>query len=131
MTKPLALDATLDTWRTISKKAKWTSLLIGNGASQAVWKGFGYDSLYLRASSDDIDHPLAEADLALFNSMAKTRNFELVLGNLATAMGVNSLLSIDSAKIQARYKSIRNALIEAVHSSHIPWNSVSSPALTA
>ena len=99
----------------------WSGLLVGNGSSIAVWEDFRYDSIYEMASSEDIEHPLIEQDIELFNSFG-TRNFERVLSALLTARAVNQSLGIEDEQIAPRYDSIRTALFEAVRSVHIPWH---------
>jgi hypothetical protein len=93
------------------------SILIGNGASQAIWGGFGYRSLYDRAES--VAHPLSSKDTEIFNSL-RTENFEFVLGALSTAITIAKILDQDETFIRARYENIRRALVEAVHSVHVP-----------
>jgi hypothetical protein len=105
----------------------WSGLLIGNGASIAVWDGFRYPSLYATSLARD-DGGLSESDKELFDSF-RTVNFEAVLSALRTAETVCGLLELDTTEIRARYDSIRHALIEAVNVVHVPWPSVPDDTL--
>jgi len=117
------VDATLEDWNNIKEEYNSSGLLIGNGASRAIWDDFRYSSLYNKAKSKYIEHPLLQADKAIFKSM-KTKDFERVLAALWTtevvckALGRNQTVSI----VHERYESIQNALIEAVHDVHVTWS---------
>ncbi len=112
----------LATWDEVSLRKDWDSLLIGNGASRAVWNRFAYPSLKERATSDRTSYALAAGDLQQFQAAA-TDNFELVLAQLATAKIVVAALLGDlhavSDQIAARYESIRRALVAAILLVHI------------
>ena len=95
-------------------------ILIGNGASRAVWHRFAYGSLLEKAKSNEIAHPLTAADLRVFDGLA-TEDFERVLAALATAVLVNCSCEVDAQFLRTKYDGIRNALVEAVHAVHIPW----------
>lgn len=71
------MDSQLASWDEVKGGFHGGSLLLGNGSSRAVWEGFGYSSLYERASAG-IDHPLTPEDGALFAAL-DTTNFESVL----------------------------------------------------
>src|SRR6266567_1612882 len=120
------VDATLEDWNNIKEGYNSSGLLVGNGASRAIWDDFRYSSLYNKAKSKYIEHPLLQADKAIFKSM-KTKDFERVLAALWTtevvckALGRNQTVSI----VHERYESIQNALIEAVHAVHVPWSELS------
>lgn len=116
----MAIDDALPSWDQVSNKVKGAGLLLGNGASQAVWSGFGYKSLYERASVG-IANPLTAADVSVFKSV-DTQNFEDSLRSLATASTVLTALGHNDAFLLLRYASIKRALIEAVHSVHVPWS---------
>ncbi len=91
------VDALLSSWSDIAEKKQWSGLLLGNGASQAIWKKFGYESLYKVASSC-IDEPLTNNDLRIFEGL-KTENFETVLTALRTTEIVCKSLGIDKTEI--------------------------------
>lgn len=80
-------------WREIVQHdLRWDALLLGNGASIAVWQPFSYPSLYDHALSADVADPLTPADAALFDAFG-TRNFELVLGAIKDAARVEAALA--------------------------------------
>lgn len=94
-------------------------LLIGNGASMAVWSRFGYSSLFEVAQTNGTNQ-LTPSDLDLFNSLTTT-NFERVLYYLYVTSIVNPLYHLDNVAILDSYANIRSALIEAVKRVHVPW----------
>lgn len=114
------LDRNLETWNAIRKNVSYEEILLGNGASRAVWPQFQYDSLFEVACSREMEFRLRASERALFRRF-KTKNFELVLVALRTTYTVNSLLDIDTDKVEERYARIQNSLIEAVKKVHIPW----------
>jgi Domain of unknown function (DUF4917) len=117
------VDDQLPSWDEVKGLFKEGSgILIGNGASQAVWEKFGYQSLYDRAQSG-VEHPLSPEDKEIFKSL-RTKNFELVLGALSTTSTITKILHKDETFIRARYKNIQRALVEAVHSVHVRWDIV-------
>lgn len=119
----------LATWPSLADE-DWPGLLVGNGASLAVWPKFKYDSLFEAARSASLTHSLSTEDIALFTEL-DTRNFELVLSALASAQLVASVLGQDSTQIDERYASIRHALVDAVHAHHVAWVRLSSPIKAA
>jgi len=112
-------DAELADWPTLQTAYPCTGLLMGNGASLAVWKNFAYDSLFELAQTTR-NKPLSATELALFKSM-ETENFEPVLSGLKVAMRVNAALTISSSSPRNRYFAIKEALIHGIRSAHIPW----------
>lgn len=121
------LDHNLPDWSELENQIEWSGLLIGNGFSQNIWQGFGYGSLFDRASDKEGAH-LVEADIALFGRL-QTRNFEMVLSALATSKAVAIALEQPDAVFAQREESIREALIRAVHGVHVPWLSVPGASL--
>jgi hypothetical protein len=114
------IDAGLADWndlRTASDES-W-GLLMGNGASLAVWKNFAYDSLF-DLSQTTRSNPMSRTELAVFSAM-ETSNFEPVLAALKSAMRVNAALTVSSSSPRNRYFAIKEALIHAIRSVHIPW----------
>lgn len=116
------LDDYLEDWADLKSQEDWSGLLIGNGFSQNLWQRFGYASLFETASQGD-GAQLSAADIALFDRL-ETRNFEVVLSALATSQIVSAALEQPLAPFSEREESIREALIRAVHSVHVPWHSV-------
>lgn len=125
----LAVDDTLATWADL-KDIPWTGLLVGNGASCAIWDGFKYTSLFERASSAAVAHGLNSAAVAVFDKL-QTRNFELVLSGLKTTSLVVDAMGQNPAPVNDLYSSTQTALVEAVRSVHIPWNSIPEATLHA
>ena len=124
------ITAHLDTWGDTKNRFDWSGILLGNGSSRALWEPFAYHSLFQRAASAKISRPLTATDKALFRKLGNTTNFENILGDLLTATTVNKALRIPHSQIPRRYRSIRRALIEAVHSVHLPWDRLSDDTKT-
>jgi hypothetical protein len=129
--EPLQIDAALEPWPAVSAQRKrWDALLLGNGASCAVWGRFTYGSLYERAASGELDNGITADDLRLFKRF-ETVNFEAVLGALATTAQVITALKLppeDTGAVKEammeRYRSVQGALAAAVHDRHIAHRSV-------
>jgi hypothetical protein len=121
-------DATLAAWRDLDANERCTGLLLGNGASRAIWRNFAYDSLFERAQK--VRHkPLGQTDLALFKALG-TQSFEQVLGELNSTVRVNAALAIGSTAPLNRYYAIKEALIHAMRSVHIPFQQVPPATLS-
>jgi len=122
------VDDQLPSWAEVKGQFRdGSGILIGNGASQAVWEKFAYQSLYDQAQSG-VDHPLSSEDKKIFKSL-QTKNFELVLGALSTTSTITKILHKDETFIRERYKNIQRALVEAVHSVHVRWDKVPQETL--
>ena len=121
-------DAALADWNDLraDDDAPW-GLLMGNGASLAVWKNFAYDSLF-ELSQTTRSNPMSRTELAVFSAM-ETSNFEPVLAALKSAMRVNAALTISSSSPRNRYFAIKEALIHAIRSVHIPWKLIQTDTL--
>ncbi|MFF7708138.1 DUF4917 family protein [Pseudomonas sp. NPDC007930] len=119
-------DATLADW---AGPGAGTGLLLGNGASRAVWRSFNYDSLYELAQKVR-NRPLALTDQALFKALG-SENFTQVLIELGATSRVNAALAISSTAPLNRYYSIKEALIHAVRSVHIGWQQLNPSSLAA
>jgi hypothetical protein len=89
-------------------------LVLGNGASIAVWDGFKYDSLYDKASDSGVFSPRLKK---LFQEF-KTRDFELVLKQLRQTSIVNQLVGVRETRTQELYDLLRDALVKTVSSAH-------------
>ena len=111
------LDDNLEDWSEL-QQSEWSGLLIGNGFSRNLWERFGYDSLF-RLACQGNGAALGAADRSLFKQL-KTTNFESVLSALATSKAVSEALDRPIDFIAERETSIRQALIEAVYSVHVP-----------
>jgi hypothetical protein len=121
------MDGTLKTYS--AESLQCSGLLIGNGFSQNIWNKFAYKSLFdvAKSSNDGLLHPLVNTELAVFSAL-QTTNFEQVLSTLGQATLVNSIFGLEAQTIQDSYERIKQALIEAVHHIHVPWESC-EPAL--
>lgn len=121
------LSDELLTWEQVDQARRWPALLVGNGASRAVWSRFEYRSLYETACGFESDG-LNAADRELFRRL-NTHNFESVLGALWMTQTVNDILELPSEIAWVRYTSIRRALANALRAVHIPWLTVQPEAL--
>ncbi|MDZ3995706.1 DUF4917 family protein [Pseudomonas sp. Teo4] len=115
-----ALDAHLATWPDLNQRHPCDALLLGNGASRALWKPFGYFSLFEEAQRAGRKKGLGVSDQALFKSLG-TELFEPVLSTLNHTVRANAALAINSTAPLNRYYSIKEALIHAVRTVHLPW----------
>jgi len=123
------LDAHLTSWPALNDDHPCRALLLGNGASRALWKPFGYFSLFEQAQQVRY-RALGVSDQALFKALA-TELFEPVLSTLNTTIRANAALAISSTAPLNRYYAIKEALIHAMRSLHIPWPLLPTPTLQA
>ncbi|MBA1193926.1 MAG: hypothetical protein K0S77_2005 [Pseudomonas sp.] len=120
-------DAHLPSWAEVSDRHPCDALLLGNGASRAIWKPFGYFSLFEQAQQ--VRHKaLGVSDQALFKSLG-SELFEPVLSALNTTVRANAALAIGSTAPLNRYYSIKEALIHAVRAVHVPFGRLPEPTL--
>lgn len=129
MTNTHDSDAHLEDWSTLRASTVFSGILIGNGASRAVWEDFAYDSLFENARTVE-EKPLSPSEMSVFDAL-QTRSFEQVLGALKTTSRVNKALAVSSAAPRNRYYAIKEALINTIHGVHIPWRLVQPATLTA
>jgi hypothetical protein len=129
MPNGMKIDDSLESWENVKDAEDWSGLLVGNGASRAVWEKFDYPSLYQKACSNEVAHPLQNADQAVFATL-QTENFEATLAGLKTSEKICASLAIPHQPIIDRYQTIRAALIEAVQAVHIGWNKLPAATLT-
>jgi Domain of unknown function (DUF4917) len=102
-------------WSDIKDKFQGGALLLGNGASLAVHKGFDYPSL--RQAAEDKGHITPEvADI--FRAFGKD-DFEFVLRRLWEATLVNKALGVELGRVELAYQQVRGALIATVRDVHI------------
>lgn len=123
-----ALTGELEDWTTLNSSIGFPELLIGNGASLAVWRKFAYFSLFDEAQTTK-NRPLSPTELSVFRAL-DTSNFEQVLSALKNSIRVNAALTINSSSPRHRYFAIKEALIHAVRSVHIPWSQMQASSLT-
>ncbi len=110
------VDDELVHWASIRETYDGHGLLIGNGASMAVWERFSYPSLYEEA-------PLTELDKSVFEAL-DTTNFELILDSLRISEVICNAVGHDRAEVHERYLSIRKSLFDAVRSVHVGWDRI-------
>jgi len=111
----------LQTWDKISN-SDWPTLLVGNGLSINVWGHFSYDRLLAQAD-------LNEAARQLFDDFG-TVNFEVVLEALWHAERTLAALGRSAAMVNSLYRHVQHQLVAAVRRVHVPWEALSSDALT-
>lgn len=124
----MSVNADLVDWNDIEEEYNWSGLLVGNGASIAIWDKFKYKSLYRKALKN-IEHPLSSEDQEIFETVGAAHDFERVLAALWTTKGVCQSLDLETQSIRKHYQNIQRALIEAVHAVHIPWSNLSEEIL--
>lgn len=113
------IDGHLIGWEEIAD-AGWGSLLLGNGFSVNIWERFGYGTLYELAQSEELEHRLSEASVALFQHLGSA-NFEDVLRILFHAKLVDEQLGRPQERAIAElYTNTKNALASAVNFAHVP-----------
>lgn len=117
----VVITGELRPWTDVCGKVSWSSLLIGNGASIAIWPRFRYNSLYATAA-------LTAGDRELFTAL-DTSNFETVLDALRVSSLVCKQQRHDDLAVRLRYKAIRRALVEVVTAVHIPHARLSATTL--
>lgn len=122
-----ALTGELENWSALSTSISFPELLIGNGASLAVWRKFAYFSLFDEAKTTQ-SRPLSPTELSVFRAL-DTSNFEQVLSALKNSIRVNAALTINSSSPRHRYFAIKEALIHAIRSVHIPWSQMQASSL--
>lgn len=113
------LDPSLPSWQDTRLASQCTGLLLGNGASRALWRGFAYDSLF-EVAQKVRNRPLGQTDLALFKALG-TESFEQALSALNITQRVNAALAIGASGPLNRYYAIKEALIHAMRVVHLPW----------
>lgn len=120
----------LPPWAEIEQQVRWGSLLVGNGASRAIWDGFSYSSLFEAACLPTVQNHLTPEAQDVFQRLG-TRNFEQVLSRLLIAAEVSAVLGLPDAPFMEQYQRIKDALAAAVHHVHIPWDRLPNDVLIA
>jgi hypothetical protein len=110
------VDASLELWPDVSAGSAWPTLLIGNGVSINIWKGFQYPALFEQAGLD-------EAARKVFAAFG-TEDFEGVLDTLWRARTLLDAVGQDT------YAEVQRGLLDAVRAVHVPWGRV-PPAVYA
>lgn len=92
-------------------------LLLGNGSSMAIHRGFGYESLFrIAVDQGHITRPVAE----IFRQF-RVNDFEVVLRKLWHTKLVLQALDIPFERVEEAYLGVRRALIETVRDAHITY----------
>lgn len=117
-------DGTLLDWGEVAELHDWQVLLLGNGLSINVWEPFRYHRLLDRAATSH----LTEGDLALF---AGTTNFERILADISTAIRVCDIAGVDTSPLYDRYRSVQQALGQAIRQVHPSLSQVPSSTRAA
>jgi hypothetical protein len=109
-------------WSKVEHLFKGT-LLLGNGASQAISQNFSYTKLFDKA----VELEFINNDIKNIFQEFETQDFELVLRYLRDSLYVASHLKIEQTeikKIEDAYEKVKNALIHTVQKIHINYDSV-------
>jgi len=120
----------LDQWAIIDSilPQKDRGLLIGNGASVALWPLFRYRSLYEMAKDTTKPDHLDQREIDLFSAF-ETENFEAVLSAMITAgkiWGIYEKPKKDIDDLRNSYQRVRKSLIRSVKEVHIPFDDVTA-----
>lgn len=112
----------IENWAALEGRYEFTNLVIGNGASCAIYDRFAYRSLYEAAQSD-----LSPTALSLFNEL-DTQNFEAILHALyissVTAKSFEEQKLVPTGTVDnvtKEYDRLRRALFDTVAEVHIPY----------
>jgi hypothetical protein len=124
-----APDGSLEDWRDIEDDG-WRSILIGNGLSINVSRYFDYGSLYEEAKPRRGVGGLTEKDRAVFDAFGTT-NFEVVLAKLRDAITLAEVLGREQGPYRRRFRSVQEALGQAVRRVHVEWSDVPDETLAA
>lgn len=122
------IDDSLGDWTAIEKDLppEDRGLLMGNGASIAIWPRFHYASLLDMASDSERPEHLSPRERKLFTDM-ETTNFEAVLSALIVAGKMWKHFEKPDKDVQDlrdAYGIVRKSLIRAVKEIHVPFDDV-------
>lgn len=106
-------------WKSIESQFDDT-IIIGNGASIAVYDKFNYQSLKQYADENE----KFSDDIARLFEKFSTDDFESILKILFIAKDVNSILEISDDKTKRLYQETRNSLIETIKEIHPEYNTI-------
>jgi hypothetical protein len=123
-----AISDELDSWDEVERSLpeKDRGLLIGNGASVALWPLFRYRSLLEMACDASKPDHLLQREIDLFSEF-ETQNFESVLSSIITAGRIWSIYEKpkhDIDDLRQSYQRVRKSLIRSVKEVHIPFDKV-------
>ena len=106
------IDEGLPDWATLADR-EWPTLLLGNGLSINLWRGFQYLSLFNDA---DLSFEARE----VFDGL-DTTNFETVLECIHHARLVAQALGEPTDVVDHLYAGVRDTLFETVVTAHVTW----------
>jgi len=92
-------------------------LLLGNGSSIAIHRGFNYESLFIEARDQGCITPTVAEVFRQFG----VNDFEEVLRKLWQTKQVLQALELPSLRVEEAYAEVRTALISTVRSSHVSY----------
>lgn len=123
-----AINDSLQEWTAIEPEipSDERGLLMGNGASIAIWPQFHYASLLEMASDSNRPEHLSDRERSIFTNM-ETTNFEAVLSALIIAGKMWKHFEKPDKDIQDlrnAYGIVRKSLIRAVKEVHVPFDGV-------
>ncbi|MEZ5077110.1 MAG: DUF4917 family protein [Solirubrobacterales bacterium] len=124
-----APDGSLRDWSEIADEG-WSAILLGNGLSVNLSRYFAYQSLYEEAKPRRGRGGLSDKDRAVFKAF-DTTNFEVVLAKLRDAITMAEVLGRKPAPYRQRFRSVQDALGEAVRRVHLEWTEVPDETLGA
>lgn len=90
------------------------TLILGNGASIAIWDKLKYNSLFDASQNERF---LDDEALDIFLHF-NTKDFEFILQSLSRAAAINKFLNIVESKTEDKYKQVKDALIHTIKSVH-------------
>jgi len=114
----------MDKWVEIADNFS-DGLVLGNGASIAFDKGFGYTTLLERAGQAKLIRPDVRRVFEHFDTV----DFELVLRMLWHANQINQALSITEPRTAGAYRNVREALVGVVRDIHAGYDEVADRLL--
>ena len=100
-------------------------IILGNGASMGIHKGFSYASLF----ENETKSRLITENIAKVFKHLETEDFELVLQMLWHAYRINKALGINDSITSKAYQDLRAALIQSIRAIHIEYCEVSDKLL--
>jgi hypothetical protein len=123
-----ALPDWLEDWADVAR-SRWTDLVLGNGSSISVSSRFAYGTL--RSLAQERAAPSFSTDANRIFDVLQSSDFEGVMREIANATRILAALGDTTARLDAAYANIRDALIGAVAAAHPKHSDVPDAALRA
>lgn len=105
-------DPEIKSWDEIKENFQGADILLGNGFSINLYKGFNYSELF-SSFLDSLPEPKKE-----IYSNFTSDNFEIILKDLTKANEINAVFGIQDNQICEAIQEIRNGLIRTVTDNH-------------